>query len=321
MSSRHLVDPELAPLLDIYPKLEVTRESLPAIRRERAAMVLATLNDLAPDNIEKMEHWVPGADGAPAVRVLMYKPLGAGSSLPAYLNLHGGGMIAGLPEQDEAANRRLAAALGCAVVSPDYRLAPETPFPGPLDDCRATFDWLAQHAAKLGLDPSRIVLGGASAGAGLAAGLALQLRDRGGVQPVFLFLIFPMLDDRTGSSVQTSSFAGEFIWTAAQNRFGWECYLGAEPGSADVSPYAAPARATSLAGLPPTWLACGALDLFLDENLEFTRRLIAEGVPAELHVYPGAYHAFQWVASARVTQTFGRDAVEALQRAFQRAGL
>ena len=315
MKSRHLVDPELAPLLEVYQQIALTREGLPASRKERAAMALATLETLPPDEVEKTEHFVPGVGGAPAVRVLVYKPRGVAGVLPAFLNIHGGGMVGGLPEMDEAANRRLAAALGCVVVSPDYRLAPETAFPGPLDDCRAAFDWMVEQAGELGVDTKRIVLGGASAGGGLAAGLALQLRDRAEVQPVFLYLVFPMLDDRTGSAVEASPFAGEFIWTPEHNRFGWAAYLGSEPGGDGVSPYAAPARAGSLEGLPPTWICCGALDLFIDENLEFTRRLIAEGVAAELHVYPGAFHAFQWVPTAQVTQAFARDSFAALRRA------
>ena len=335
MSSRHLVDPELVPLLDVYQPLEMTRESLPASRRERAAMVATLLAAQPPDDIEKAEHLIAGASGA-ALRVLVYtprgakphgakppgaKPPGAAGPLPAYLNLHGGGLVGGSPEQDEMVNRRLAGALGCVVVSPDYRLAPETPYPGPLEDCCAAFDWMVGEAGPPGIDRERIALGGSSAGGCLAAGLALLLRDRarnggGGVQPVFLFLVFPMLDDRTGSTRPVSPLAGEFIWTAAQNRFGWAAYLNAEPGSEGISAYAAPARAESLAGLPPTWIGCGALDLFIEENLEFTRRLIAAGVPAELHVYPGAYHAFQWVATAGVTQAFAHDSLNAFRRAF-----
>ena len=279
-------------------------------------MVKTMLAALPPDEVERTEQTIPGSAGSVPVRVLVYKPRGATGPLPAYLNIHGGGLVAGLPEQDEVANRRLAAALGCVVVSPEYRLAPETPFPGPLDDCRSAFDWLVQQATELDVDPQRIALGGSSAGGCLAAGLALQLRDLGGVQPAFLYLVFPMLDDRTGSTRDPSAFAGEFIWTAAQNRFGWTAYLNADPGGEGVSPYASPARAISLAGLPPTWIGCGALDLFIDENLEFTRRLIADGVSTELHVYPGAYHAFQWVAQAQVTQAYVRDSLNAFRRAF-----
>ncbi len=312
MSSRHLVDPELAPLLDTYQLLDPSPETLPASRQQRNDFVHTLLATLPPDEVEKSEHLIPGLPGQPAVRVLVYRPRPATAGpLPAFLNIHGGGLIAGLPEQDEPANRRIAAALGCVVVAPAYRLAPEHPFPAALDDCRAALDWLVAHAPALHVDPARIALGGSSAGGGLAASLALQFRDTSPVKLAFLYLIFPMLDDRTTN--QPSPFAGEFIWTPALNQFGWSSYLGAHAGT--PPPYAVPARAESLAGLPPTWLCCGALDLFIDENLEFTRRLLTAGVPTELHVYPGAFHAFQWVPTAQVTQSFARDSFQALRRA------
>ena len=317
-SSHHLVDPELLPILDVYQPMQLDPAALPEVRKQRAAMAQAILRDLPPDDIERSEHVIPGADGAPATRVLVYRPRSAQGTLGVYINIHGGGLVGGLPEQGEPTNRQLAADLGCVVVAPAYRLAPEHPYPAALDDCHAAFAWVVRNAAELRIDPARIVLGGASAGGGLAAALALQLRDRKLTQPALLLLVFPMLDDRTGSTRQASPFAGEYIWTAPMNHFGWSCYLGHEPGGPEVSEYAAPARAATLAGLPPTWIGCGALDLFLDENLEFTRRLAADGVPAELHVYPGAFHAFQWIPTAQVTQAFNRDCLSALARAFNR---
>ena len=307
MSSRHLVDPELTPILDVYQPLEPLRDTLPAIRRERAAIVHAMLASLPPDDIEKSEHLIPGPAGAPPVRVLVYKPRNAQGVLPVFLNIHGGGLVGGMPEQDEPANRRIAASLGCLVLAPAYRLAPEHPFPAALDDCRTTLEWLVAHAAALGVDPTRIALGGSSAGGGLAAALALQLRDTSPIQLAFLYLVFPMLDDRTGSTVEPSPYAGEFIWTAAQNHFGWSCYLG--PHASAPPLYAVPARAESLANLPPTWLCCGALDLFIDENLDFTRRLIftlprarssgshraGDTGRSRLPSLRGLGHAFQWV--------------------------
>ena len=310
MNSRHLVDPELSPILDVYQPLDPSRESLPAAREQRVAVTHAMLASLPPDEVEKSEHLIPGPPGAPPVRVLLYKPRTAQASLPAFLNIHGGGLVAGMPEQDEPANRRIASTLGCVVLAPAYRLAPETTFPGPLDDCRAALEWLVAQAPALGVDPTRIALGGSSAGGGLAAALALQLRDTSPIQLALLYLVFPMLDDRT---IPVSPYAGEFIWTAAQNRFGWSCYLGPHAGEPPL--YAVPARAESLAGLPPTWLCCGALDLFIDENLDFTQRLIRAGVPTELHVYPGAFHAFQWAPTAQVTQAFQHDSLNALRRA------
>lgn len=317
MNSRHLVDSELIPFLDAYQPLETSREDLVTVREQRASVIHAMLRQLPPDTIEKSEHLVPGIDGAPAVRIIVYRPRQLRLPVPIYLNIHGGGMIVGLPEQDEAANRRIAAELGCIVVSPAYRLAPDTMFPGPLDDCCAALHWIVENAVALGVDKERIAVGGVSAGGGLATALALKARDQGKIRLVFLLLVFPMLDDRTGSTCKPSEYAGEFIWTAAQNCFGWTAYLGKPAGGEFCERYSVPARADDLAGLPPTFIACGALDLFIDENLEFARRLVHAGVPAELHVYPGAYHAFTYVPASEVAQAFQRDRLRGLRRAFK----
>jgi acetyl esterase/lipase len=197
----------------------------------------------------------------------------------------------------------------------DYRLAPETPHPGPVEDCYAALRWLYSHTGELGVDPTRIAIGGASAGGGLAAGLTLLTRDRGEVPLAFQFLIFPMLDDRTVTATEPHPYTGEFIWTPEANRFGWTSLLGKEPGGPDVSPYAAAARAESLEGLPPTFINVGALDLFLEEDMEYARRLMRAGVPTELHVYPGAFHGFHMTANAKVSLAAVRDQLDALKRA------
>jgi acetyl esterase/lipase len=162
-----------------------------------------------------------------------------------------------------------------------------------------------------------VAIGGASAGGGLAAALGLLTRDRGEVPLTYQLLIFPMLDDRTVTTQDPHPYTGEFMWTHNANRFGWTALLGGEPGGPDISPYAAAARAQRLAGLPPTYIAVGALDLFLEEDLEYARRLMREGVPTELHVYPGAYHGFIMTPTARVTRAFNRDYLDALRRAFE----
>jgi acetyl esterase/lipase len=171
------------------------------------------------------------------------------------------------------------------------------------------------HAEELGVDRTRIAIGGASSGGGLAAALGLLARDRGEVPLVFQLLIYPMLDDRTVTT-RVNPYTGEFVWTADANRFGWTALLGKEPGGAEVSPYAAAARAESLEGLPPTFIGVGSLDLFLDEDLEYAHRLMQVGVPTELHVYPGAFHWFDSVQDAAVTQEFIHDQMNALKRAF-----
>jgi acetyl esterase/lipase len=176
--------------------------------------------------------------------------------------------------------------------------------------------WTAQHAAELGIDPARIAIAGASAGGGLAAGLALLARDRGEVNACLQLLIYPMIDDRCTSA---SSQMGEAaIWSRGANLLGWRAYLGHEPGAVDVSPYAAAARATDLAGLPPAFIGVGTLDVFRDEDIEYAARLLAAGVPTELHVYPGAPHGFESFApGAAVSQRFSRDIDDALRRALQ----
>jgi acetyl esterase/lipase len=253
------------------------------------------------------------------VRVLVYLPKSAPRPLSALLWIHGGGYVIGSADGDDAQVKSIVDAVGCAAVSVDYRLAPETPHPGPVEDCYAALRWLHGHATELGVDPGCIAIGGASAGGGLAAGLGLLARDRREVPLAYQLLIYPMVDDRTVTAADPHPYTGEFIWTGDANRFGWASYLGQEPGGAETSPYAAAARAESLAGLPPTYLCVGALDLFLEEDLEYARRLMREGVPTELHVYPGAFHGFNMAADAAVSRAYTRDFLDALGRALRAA--
>ena len=316
MDTRHLVDPEVASLLDIFPKLEFTAATLPQIRSDIAALNAQTAA-LAPDfpNIEVSEHYAPGPDGAADVRVLVYLPKHLAHPLPVLLWIHGGGYVIGSADQDDVQVKSIVASAGCAAVSVDYRLAPETPHPGPVEDCYAALKWMYTHASELGVDPGRIAIGGASAGGGLAATLALLTRDRGEIPLAFQLLIYPMLDDRTVSTDDPHPYTGEFIWTQAANRFGWTALLGQEPGSPGVSLYAAASRAESVAGLPASYICVGALDLFLEEDLEYARRLMREGVPTELHIYPGAYHGLQLVPNAQVARAVTRHFISALRRA------
>lgn len=318
MSTRHLVDPELVGLLDTFPPLEFTPETLPFIRAGMAEMFQqAAAAAPAFPGITVSERMVPGPAGAPDVRVLVYLPNDAAGPLPALLWIHGGGYVIGSADQDDLTVKALVAEVGCAAVSVDYRLSPETPHPGPVEDCYAALKWLHANAGELGVDAGRIAIGGASAGGGLSATLGLLTRDRGEIPLAFQLLIYPMLDDRTVTSSEPHPFVGEYIWTPGANHFGWSSLLGQAPGSPGVSQYAAAARAESVAGLPPTFINVGALDLFLEEDLEYARRLVRAGVPTELHVYPGAYHGFNLVADARVSREYNRDIVSALRRALK----
>jgi acetyl esterase/lipase len=187
-----------------------------------------------------------------------------------------------------------------------------------VEDCYAALRWTHEQAQQLGVDRERVAIGGTSAGGGLAAALALLARDRAEFKIALQILLVPMLDDRTAVAADPHPFTGEFTWTPANNVFGWTALLGRAPGGEGVSPYASPARAESVAGLPPTYIGTGALDLFLEEDMEYARRLMRAGVPTELHVYPGAYHGFSRAADARVTKAYTRDYTDALQRAFAR---
>ncbi len=263
------------------------------------------------------EHYVPGPAGAPDVRVLVYTPARDEGLRPAYLHIHGGGYVMGAPEMTSDNSIGLVREIGCVVASVDYRLAPETQFPGAIEDCYAALVWLHAEASRLGIDPGRIAIGGESAGGGLAAALALLARDRKKVPLVFQLLIYPMLDDRTVSDSDNDPHVGEFIWTRQNNRFGWSALLGSAFGSQSVSPYAAAARAEDLGHLPPAYISVGSLDLFLQEDLSYARRLLRSGVPTEVHVYPGAFHGFEIAVDADVTKTSIRNSNAALKRALQ----
>jgi triacylglycerol lipase len=266
--------------------------------------------------VTSTEWLAPGHNGGPDVRVVLYKPQGLADGAPVVLQIHGGGFLFGTAELGDPRNRAMALAVGCAVASVEYRLAPETAFPGGLDDCYAALVWLHRHAAELGLDPARIAIRGESAGGGLAAGLAVMARDLGGPTICFQLLVYPMLDDRTVLAAE-NPFTGQFIWERSSNLFAWQSWLGMQPGSDAVPPLAAPGRTADLAGLPPTCITTAALDLFIDEDLEYARRLIRSGVPTEVHVAPGAFHGFDAMApEAAVTQRFIACGDQALRRAF-----
>jgi acetyl esterase/lipase len=249
--------------------------------------------------------------------VRIYQPAGRAAMLPALLWIHGGGYVIGSVEADDLRMRRLAAAVDCVVVSVEYRLAPEHPFPAALEDCYAALKWLSIHAADLGIDRARIAIGGASAGGGLAASLALLARDRAEVTVAFQLLIYPMIDDRNIAQAG-DTVPDTLLWTRENNRAGWRAYLGRDIDGEDVSPYAAASRAIDVSGLPPAYISLGELDLFLNEDIAYAQRLMDAGVPTELHVYRGAYHGFDTLApSSGVARRFIADRDSALMRALR----
>lgn len=314
--SRHLVDTDLLAALDTRPQRRMTIDALPAIRAELSTALFPPEN-CSSEGVIVGELHVRAEAGSPDVRILTYTPVDACRPMPAILHIHGGGFVVGCPEMVAPDDLRVARELGAVVCSVAYRLAPETPYPGPLEDCYAALRGIHDNARALGIDTSRIAVAGESAGGGLAAALALLARDRGEFGLAFMSLVFPMLDDRVDACGSRNRYTGEFFWTRENNAFGWNAMKGALSGSEDIPAYLAPARATDLAGLPATFMYTGGLDLFLEENLDFAHGLMRAGVPTEFHVYPGAYHGFQLVAGARVAQAADRDRLAALRRALQ----
>ena len=279
--SRHLVHPSLVPALEFIPPFATDIAGLAENRAMFAGMMeLAP----APDGVKRSEVFIPGLDGAPDVRGLLYRPAGA-SPRVTILNFHGGGFVMGHPEMSDPRNGMLALELGCAVLSIDYRLAPENPWPAALDDALAAYQWIRDRFAA---DTANIVLLGESAGGGLAASLSHKLVALGHPLPGLQALLYPMLDPRSGYDGFASPILGEYVWTRANNRFAWTAYLGATEATAGPAPGLAP----SVDGLPPTFILAGALDLFLGEDVDYALRLAGAGVPIELHVIAGAYHGF-----------------------------
>ena len=316
-----LVDPELRPAAiqmranaGQFPPLST--ETLPLIRSK-----IATMSVKPVDGVAVAERQIGGAAGAPDVRIYIVnaKP---GTSRPGIVYMHGGGFIFADAASSVRELQGLSVALNCCIVSVDYRLAPETIYTGSIEDNYAALVWTAKHAAELGVDPARIAVMGESAGGGHAALLAITARDRGEVPVLFQVLIYPMLDDRTGSSRPVARHIGTFVWAADANRFGWRSFLGRAPGGRGVPAAAVPARNPNLRGLPPAFIGVGTLDLFVEEDMEYARRLVVAGVPVEMHVVPGAYHGFDHNESAAISMRFNLAKMDALRRAFglSRAG-
>lgn len=261
------------------------------------------------------DHNAPGPEGAPAVMVRIYQPENRPDRLPALLWIHGGGYVLGSVEGDEMKAKSLCLSLNCVVASVEYRLAPEHPFPAPVEDCYAALKWLAVNADQFGINPARIAIGGASAGGGLAAGLGLLVRDRAEVDICYQLLIYPMIDD-TNVAQAGPGVPDAPVWTRANNRIGWRAYLQQEPGSAGVSPYAAASRAEDVSGLPPTYIGVGTPDLFRDEDIAYAHRLMAADVPTELHVYTDGFHGFDsFVPESDAAQRFTAEYTRLLSRA------
>ena len=292
-------DPELAAALAVLAENVppvFTLDLIPAMRQQSAAAAPVSDEELSRGGaFEVTERQVPGPAGAPQISLLICRPAGVTAPTAAIYNIHGGGMIIGDNRTGMPQLLGSAQELGAAAISVEYRLAPETPHPGPVEDCYAGLVWTAAHADDLGIDPNRIVVAGGSAGGGLAAAVALLTRDRGGPALLAQMLMCPMLDDRndTPSALQMTGLG---IWDRTSNETGWTALLGSARGGPDVSPYAAPARATDLSGLPPAFIDVGSAETFRDEAVTYASRIWQAGGVAELHVWPGGFHGFSGLA-------------------------
>jgi acetyl esterase/lipase len=278
---RDLLDPELRPILGGFELPSIDAEGIAAMRA--ASFAAPGLSDA----VVRTEHLVPGD---PPVKVRVHRSAAAEGLLPAIVTIHGGGYVIGSYDMDDPLLDHWCPALGVVGVSVEYRLAPETCYPGAIEDCYAALRWTFDNADALGVDRERIGVYGLSAGGGLAAALGLVARDRGEVSLAFQLLDCPMLDDR--QATPSIRAGGLYVWDGASNEFGWRSYLGALYGSDDVSPYAAAARATDLRGLPPACVVVGSIDGFRDEDIDYAQRLNQAGVPCELHVIAGLPHAY-----------------------------
>jgi acetyl esterase/lipase len=272
------VAPELRTAALIPMSIPFNALTLPFIR-----LAYRYRSDPGP-GIEVTEHQV----GEHRTHVLVLEPVGHAAPRPAVLTLHGGGMCFGTAELEAEPAARIANAIGAVMVMPNYRLAPEHPFPAALDDCMATLHWMRGHADELGIDPHRIAVFGPSAGGGLAAAVTQRALDEG-IRLRAQALVYPMLDDRTTLRTDHAG-RGQLVWSPASNRFAWTAYLGRVPRMSDAPAYAAPARRPDLTGLPPAWIGVGDLDLFYEESIDYAERLEEAGVPCELYTVAGMYH-------------------------------
>jgi acetyl esterase/lipase len=297
------IDPEIAESLCDFPDFDFSAANLPAMR---AGTMFEPQS--APD-VERVELTTERG-----VALSLLRPVDAAERPSVLYWMHGGGMVIGNRYMDDARLIEWCRWLGCVCISAEYRLAPEAPYPAPLDDCEDGLRFIVEHADDLRIDAQRVGIAGRSAGGALAAGLALRWRDREQVPLAFQYLEYPMLDDR-GLTV-SSQLEGLPIWSRESNAFGWRSYLGDRHGTDDVPVDAAPARATELGSLPATFIGVGTVDCLRDESIDFAARLCRASVPTELHVYAGAVHGFDMFADTAVARTAARDSADWLARQF-----
>lgn len=314
MDSR--VHPDLKTLFSGFPESKFEKEGL-AEAREQMHQSMEAYIQPSDDLVSKSYRNIPGPEGSPDVPIIIYEPTTKDKILSGVLWIHGGGYITGVPEMNDALCRRFVLETNSLVVSVDYRLAPENPYPAPVEDCYSALNWFAENADELGIDSDRIAVAGNSAGGGLTAAVSLLARDRKGPKIAFQMPLYPMIDNRVNTP-SNYEITDSRVWNRESNIFGWKMYLG-ENYDRDVSQYAAPARATDLSGLPPTYTCVGELDPFRDETIDYVARLLRAGVPTEFHIYPGSYHGFEaFMSPAKIGQRAETQYVEALKNALNK---
>jgi acetyl esterase/lipase len=304
----YAIDPELLPLLELIPPGDI-RDIETA--RARTALLLGPMNaQVDTTGVRISDHEIPVPDGPVPVRI--YAPEADSSApRPALLDIHGGGFCSGSIEMEHALGAVVARDLDAVFVTPEYRLAPEHPFPAGVEDCYATLAWMHDNADQLGIDRARVAVGGQSAGGGLTAATVLLARDRGGPPVCFQFLGIPELDHRL-ETASMRTFVDTPIWHRPNAELSWEYYLG--PDCADVSPYASPAIATDLRGLPPAYVTTMEFDPLRDEGIVYALRLMEAGVTVELHSFTGTFHGSAVVTTAAVSRRASAEMILALRR-------
>jgi len=308
------LDDHHAAVLGVLPPDLLDLSDIDRTRTGLDALMASLPSPELPADVTIDDVMVPGLDGDPNVMVRLYRPDGLADGAPALYWVHGGGMVLGSVAMNDLDCATRARDFGCLVASVEYRLAPEHPFPAPMHDCYAGLSWLADQADEFGINAGRLAVGGASAGGGLATGLAMMARDRGGPSICFQLLVYPMVD-HTNSRPSTHAITDSRVWNRDANRAGWDAYLG-DADRASVSPYASPAVADDLSDLPPAYINVGQFDLFLDEDVAYAEALLRAGVDVELHVYPGAFHGSNgFVVEAPVSIRWRQDEDDALRRA------
>ena len=295
-------------ILDMFPKDLLKLDDIPALR----AAIKSEPVDF-PENVLVEDVMIPGLNNDPDVKVRLYKPIDLAKESPCLLWMHPGGMTIGDANMEDLTSAQRAVDHSCLVASVDYRLAPENPYPSAPDDCYATLLWFANNASELGISSSRIAIGGASAGAGLAASTSLRARDESGPEIVFQLLTYPMLDHRNTNPSSYGVMDDFRVWNRKANLISWEAYLG---DLTDIPTYASPSLEVNLSNLPPTMISVGALDNFVDECIDFAQRLMQAGVRTDLRVYGGAFHgSVGFVSHSPISNEWAKAENDALHRA------